>query len=105
MLSGKLDKKISILNPVVVQSTASGSQTVTWSTYISDRWAKVDAVTLRDAFRSNIDAQLVAHNVTIRHTTGLNVNMRIVYDGSTYMIQSMREYDDRVEFTTMRLST
>jgi len=31
--------------------------------------------------------------------------MRVVYNGSTYLIQDVTEMDDRVEMTTMRLST
>lgn len=106
MLSGKLDKKISILNPVETQSTVSGTQTVTWSTYISDRWAQVQNVSMRDLYRSGVDGQFLEHNIVIRYTTGIDVNMRVVYNGSTYMIVAVREYlNDRVEMTTRRLST
>lgn len=105
MLAGRLDKKISILNPVSTQSTVSGTQTITWSTYLSNAWAWVEPVKMRDIMKSGVNGQSLVNKITIRRTTGIDVNMRVVYNGSTYLIQDVLELDDRVEMTTMRLST
>ena len=105
MLAGKLSKKISILNPVATQSTVSGTQTITWSTFLSNAWAWVEPVKMRDIMKSGVNGQQLVNRITIRRTTGIDVNMRVVYNGSTYLIQDVAELDDRVEMTTMRLST
>ena len=105
MLAGRLNKKISILNPVSTQSTVSGTQTITWSTYLSNAWAWVEPVKMRDIMKSGVNGQQLVNRITIRRTTGIDVNMRVVYNGSTYLIQDVLELEDRVEMTTMRLST
>lgn len=105
MLAGRLNKKISILNPVSTQSTVSGTPTITWSTYLSNAWAWVEPVKMRDIMKSGVNGQALVNKITIRRTTGIDVNMRVVYDGSTYLIQDVVELEDRVEMTTMRLST
>lgn len=105
MLAGRLNKKISILNPVSTQSTVSGTPTITWSTYLSNAWAQVEPVRMRDIMKSGVLGQELVNKITIRLTSGIDVNMRVVYNGSTYLIQDVTEMDDRVEMTTMRLST
>ena len=55
--------------------------------------------------KSGVLGQELVNKITIRLTSGIDVNMRVVYNGSTYLIQDVTEMDDRVEMTTMRLST
>ncbi len=95
MRAGRLNKKISILSPAAVQSTVSGEQTITWSTYLRNRWASVEPLSMREQVITQQIAAQQDTRVTIRYATGITPDMRIVYNGSSYFIDSVIDPEDR----------
>jgi SPP1 family predicted phage head-tail adaptor len=89
MRAGKLNKKISILNPVEVQSTVSGELTVTWSTYLKNRWASVSPLSGRELYIAQQYKAELDTTFTIRYSEGITPEMRIVYNESSYHIHSV----------------
>lgn len=108
MRAGKLNKKVTILYPVTVQSTVSGEQTITWATFLRNRWAGVEPLSMREQVLS---AQIAAQQdtrITIRYATGITPDMRIVYDGSSYFIDSVLDPDyehKEIQILCHKLST
>ncbi len=98
MRAGRLDKKINIINPVETQSTASGEMTITWSTFLKNRWANVCPLQGRELYQSKQWNAEVDYKITMRYATGLSPRMRVVYNGSSYHIHSIINlYDENQE--------
>ncbi len=94
MRAGRLDKKIDIIKSTEAQSTLSGEMTRTWSTYIKNRWAQVEPLSGRELFQSNQWRANVDYRFTIRYSSGISPQMRIVYSGSSYQIHSVIDIND-----------
>lgn len=95
MRAGRLDKQITIIKPTEVQSTVSGSQIITWSTFLKNRWSGIENLTGRESYRSKLVAEEYDTKFTIRYATGINSKMRVIYEGSSYFIHSVVDIEKK----------
>lgn len=88
---GKLDRKITIQEPVYANNDHNEDEIVDWGN-VATVWAKTEQRQGSEA----VDADRVTYYettiFTIRHRTDLNVRMRIVFQNEPYRIFSITEH-------------
>lgn len=92
---GKLSEPIIIQSATISQSTY-GEPVETWSTF-AEVWAAVNQVSANERFRNErfrSAAVLAARTAkfTIRDLEGLTENMRITWDGATWLIKGINKW-------------
>lgn len=93
MQTGRLDRRI-VIQSVTTAADSYGEPIETWAD-LDTVWAAYEPLRGREYFEAQqIDAQLEA-KFTIRYRDDITVQMRIVHDGDTYGIASVREIGRR----------
>lgn len=94
MRSGKLNRKISIQQPVSAAKDAYGAEVVTWST-LANVWASRQQLSGREYFAAQQELSNIGIKFRIRYRDDVEPKMRVVSDSLTYDIESVIDADDR----------
>lgn len=94
MQAGKLDRRITIQEPVISQDDY-GEPVVTGWADVATVWAQVVPVSGREYFDATAVRAEKTTRFRIRWRSGLTEAMRIVYDGRNYDIRSIVELGRR----------
>jgi len=92
MRAGKLNKQISIHSLTLTRSTASGQMAQSWSTFSSSVWTGIEYVESQERFGGRTLPERLTKTgliFSIRYSTGIQENMRIVYDSKNYDIKGI----------------
>lgn len=89
--AGELTERVVIEQATETQNSV-GEATLSWSTFATV-WAKVRAMSGREAERYGQVVGFAGHMVTIRALPGLTTGMRVIYRTRTLEIGSINEYD------------
>lgn len=88
---GRLDRKITIQEPVYENNDHNEDEIIDWESFVSV-WARAEQKQGSEV----VDADRVTYYettiFTIRHRTDLNVRMRIIFDSVPYRIFSITEH-------------
>lgn len=96
--AGELTERITIEQPAKGQNSV-GETTLTWSTFATV-WAKVQALSGREAERYGEIVGFTGHKVTIRALPGVTTSMRIIYRNRTLEVGAINEFD-RVRYVEL----
>ncbi len=89
--AGELTERVVIQQPTDTQN-AVGEATLSWSTFATV-WAKVRAMSGREAERYGQVVGISGHVLTIRALPGITTAMRVVYRSRTLEIGAINEFD------------
>lgn len=90
MRAGRLRHRISIISPESTVRGVDGEPIVTHSTILKNIWAEVQTVSARENFKNDMRWSMTDRIFKIRYTTvSIGHDDRIVFNGSTYEIQSV----------------
>jgi len=78
---------------------AIGQPVDTWQT-VAELWANVRYLSGLSAIKAGADVSINKVSVRIRHRTGLNAGMRVMYDGQTFDIQAVLP-DEKRQFVDL----
>lgn len=84
--AGKLNQRITIEQRVTGED-AIGQPVDTWET-VAELWADVRFLSGIAAIKAGADVSISKVSIRIRHRTGLDAGMRVLFDGKTFDIQS-----------------
>lgn len=87
MNPGDLRDKITIRNSTASRD-AYGASVETWEDYAPDRWAHVNPLAGRELLLARQTASLADTVFTTRWLSGVTPQMRVVWDGGEYLIES-----------------
>lgn len=84
---------MSLNNRITVEQRTTGEDAIgqpveTWET-VAELWADVRFLSGMSAIRGDADVSEVQASVRIRHRTGLNQGMRVIFDGQAYDIKAV----------------
>lgn len=99
MLAGKLDRKITIQERTLTQN-ATGEAETAWSTF-TEAWAQKLDMAGREYFTAQQVNSEITTKFKTRHIDGLNMEMRISYDGLIYDIINIAELGRNVGIEIM----
>lgn len=85
----ELNRKITFRKPTITQDPNTGEMIETWTDYLSV-FAKVEPLVGREYFAAAAVQSEDTTKFTIRFHDGLDVTMRIVFDGTEYNITSIQ---------------
>ncbi len=96
LAAGSLDRRITLQSFYETQDGA-GTPVKTWHDLEQSPhvWARVEHLSGREPFAAEQEYAEATTRFTIRHRSGLSVEMRIVYQGEAYDIQSIKELGRR----------
>lgn len=94
MRAGRLNRTISILSPASTAQDATGQPVVTWSTFAAVP-ASVMPITGREYFAAQQEVGRVDTRISIRYLSGVDVQMRVLYDSLQYDIEAVIDTDDQ----------
>lgn len=99
MAAGKLRHRVTIEQRAAGQD-AAGQPATTWVP-VATVWANVRHQNGLEAIKAGADTSLVKASIRIRHRSGLNAGMRVVFEGAAYDIKALlpdgrRQYLDLV---------
>lgn len=89
MRAGGFDRQI-VIEQRAVTRDAVGSEVESWSTF-AEVWAQKKDTSGREFYASNMESGEVTTKFTIRYLAGLQMDMRIKYDGLVYDIENISE--------------
>lgn len=94
MNPGALDKRVTIQSPSESQDEY-GQPTQDWSDVCST-WASIRAATSKEVYATSSFVSQLSHIVGIRWRAGATIrsNMRIVYQGRSFLIQGVSDPDE-----------
>lgn len=75
----------------------------TWST-VTTVWGRVAPMKAAEGYEAQQNVARITHEITIRHTSAVTENMRIVHDGRTFYIQGMRNAEEKGVMLTLECS-
>lgn len=93
MRAGAMDRKITIQSRAVTQDN-QGSPVETWSTFASV-WAQKSDIRGQVSLIDDKETGISNTKFSIRYLSGLNMQMRISYDGIIYHIDDIAEIGRR----------
>jgi SPP1 family predicted phage head-tail adaptor len=93
MNPGRLRNKIDI----EIQSTSNeyGSQSETWTVFLSQVCASIDPISGKEYFSSNAVNPEVTHKVRMRYSAGINPKMRVKFGARYFYIESVINFEER----------
>lgn len=101
--AGRLRHKIELQKPVRSQSS-TGEMTTTW-THVADLWASIEPLSAREFIAAQSIQSKVLARITIRHTSQIAADMRIVYRGKIYNIEGiLPDKESGLEYFTLPVS-
>lgn len=82
--SGKLNKIITIQQPVKSQDPVSGDEVVVWENLFTDIYAAIEPLSVRDFVAAQAAQSEIVARVIIRYREGLTASMRILHKSEIY---------------------
>lgn len=95
MRSGPLRHRIRIQNKTVTQNEY-GEEEATWNTFVR-AWASVEPLLGRQYLEARAQAQSVSHKVRMRYRDGVTPEMRVLFKGRVFDIESVLNVQERGE--------
>lgn len=93
MNPGRLRHKIDIQIQSI--NNTYGSQSETWTVFLSQISASIDPISGKEYFSSNTINPEVTHKIRIRYRTGINPKMRVKFGTRYFDIQSVINFEER----------
>ena len=72
----------------------------TWST-VATVWGRVAPMKAAEGYEAAQNVARVTHEITIRHTTAVTENMRLVHDSRNFYVQGIRNAEERGVMLTL----
>lgn len=67
-------------------------------------WGRVAPMKASESYEAQQNVARITHEITIRHTSAITENMRIVHDGRTFYIQGIRNPEEKGVMLTLECS-
>lgn len=90
--AGQLDREITFITPTITNGVANSDYINGWTT-VTTVWAKKTDSPGTEIVADDRAIYVQKTTWTIRYITGLNVRMRVVFNGKIYEILSITEND------------
>ena len=71
-----------------------------WAT-VATVWGGISPMKSGEGYEAQQNVARITHEITIRYTSAINENMRIVHDGRTFYIQGIRNMRERNVMLTL----
>jgi SPP1 family predicted phage head-tail adaptor len=92
MQAGQLNRRIFITQPPTAQDSA-GQVSGVWPVF-KTLWASVNPVSGREFVQGAQTESQITMTFEVRHITTITTDMRVQFDGKTWLIQSIIQPDD-----------
>lgn len=99
MRSGSLRHRLLIESKTETQDDLN-QPSDTWAT-VTTVWGRVAPMKAAEGYEAAQNVARITHEITIRHTSAITENMRIVHDGRTFYIQGIRNFEEKGVMLTL----
>ena len=99
MRAGSLRHRLAIQSKAEAQDDLN-QPVDTWST-VATVWGRVAPMKAAEGYEAAQNVARVTHEITIRHTTAVTENMRIVHDSRNFYVQGIRNAEERGVMLTL----